>query len=136
VAASKESIASSLATAKDISTDLIFNDLLIVPLVIERDGPGNDYSLSVPSLSDIGAADMSDIPHVGIPIGPQQWTSIIKGELSAALSQTESALDKGVTIIIKKNGKVGTRRFGVPLWTTLIDEVSVRAEKGLDISNI
>jgi hypothetical protein len=42
----------------------------------------------------------------------------------------------GVTIIIKKNGKVGTRRFGVPLWESLVDDVAMRSEIGLDIRNI
>ena len=42
----------------------------------------------------------------------------------------------GITIIIKKNGKVGTRRFGVPIWEALVDDVAARTAAGLDVRNI
>ena len=53
-----------------------------------------------------------------------------------ALSQTPEALNKGVTIIVNKNGKVGTRRFGVPIWDSLVADVQSRKENGLDVTNI
>lgn len=42
----------------------------------------------------------------------------------------------GITIVIKKNGKVGTRRFGVPIWEALVGDVESRADMGLDVRNI
>jgi hypothetical protein len=53
-----------------------------------------------------------------------------------ALSQQPDALNKGVTIIINKNGKVGTRRFGVPLWSSLVNDVVSREDAGLDVTNL
>jgi len=53
-----------------------------------------------------------------------------------AIKQNQSTLQKGITIIIKKNGKVGSRRLGVPLWEVLTGDVEQRKELGLDVSNI
>ena len=64
------------------------------------------------------------------------YSILIRNELSNALAQTPEALDKGVTIVIKKNGKVGSRRFGVPLWEQITGDVESRAAAGLDVTNI
>jgi hypothetical protein len=61
---------------------------------------------------------------------------VLKNELAMALSQQPDALNKGVTIIINKNGKVGTRRFGVPLWSSLVNDVVSRGDAGLDVTNL
>lgn len=61
---------------------------------------------------------------------------MLKSELAVALSQQADALSKGVTIIVNKNGKVGTRRFGVPLWSSLVADVKSRADAGLDVTNL
>ena len=74
--------------------------------------------------------------HIALPVIMTQWENVIRSELDTALTQTPDALEKGVTIIIKKNGKVGSRRFGVPLWETISDDVENRAAAGLDVSNI
>ena len=44
----------------------------------------------------------------------------------------------GITIIIKKNGKVGTRRFGVPLWEAMVDDIAAASavEAGLDVRKL
>ena len=65
-----------------------------------------------------------------------EWSAVLRSELSVALSQTPEALNKGVTIIVNKNGKVGTRRFGVPIWDSLVADVQSRKENGLDVTNI
>ena len=56
--------------------------------------------------------------------------------MATALKQQPGALSKGITLVIKKNGKVGSRRFGVPLFESLVSDVAQRKEFGLDITNI
>ena len=74
--------------------------------------------------------------HIALPVIMTQWENVVRSELDTALTQTPDALEKGVTIIIKKNGKVGSRKFGLPIWESISDDVERRAAAGLDVSNI
>ena len=139
VAAPKELLRSSLETSLIESKNLARNDLLIVPLCIEMED--NDYKLTASSLNALVGNDdktINEMEHLGLPIGINSWNQVIKYELNTAIKQIglKDALDKGITIVLKKNGKVGSRRFGVPLWSQLSSEVENRESLGLDISNI
>ncbi|KAJ1412315.1 hypothetical protein B484DRAFT_482513 [Ochromonadaceae sp. CCMP2298] len=142
VAAEKALLKSSLATSVSQSRNLVQNDLLIVPLAIEkREVKGKmDYTLTASSLqaffSEEDPPAPEDLQHLALPTVLPSWNAVIKKEFETALQQNPEALDKGITIIIKKNGKVGTRRFGVPIWEGLIGDVASRAERGLDVRNI
>jgi len=76
----------------------------------------------------------------GWPIGwPQaggMWSEALSPELQAAAKQDASALERGFTIVLKKNGRVGTRRLGMPDWQQLTADVEGRAQAGLDVVNI
>jgi hypothetical protein len=39
-------------------------------------------------------------------------------------------------VLLKKNGRVGTRRLGTPDWQNLAGDVASRGAAGLDITNI
>ena len=43
---------------------------------------------------------------------------------------------RGFTLILKKNGRVGTRRLALPEWDALVDDVANRKAAGLDTTNI
>ena len=43
---------------------------------------------------------------------------------------------RGLTIVLKKNGRVGTRRLGMPAWDGLLADVAMRKRSGLDVTNI
>lgn len=145
VAATKDLLKTSLMTSVPLSKSLVQNDLLIVPMAIETglDGEGS-YQLTASSLEallgvsaeDEGAPAPADLQHIGLPVFLNQWNAVIKKELEVAIKQQPGALSKGITIVIKKNGKVGTRRFGVPIWEALVDDVESRAQAGLDVRNI
>ena len=139
VAAPKELLKTSLESSIKESKNLVRNDLLICPLMIEKDD--NDYKLTASSLTALIGNDddkIDEMEHLGLPIGLQAWNSVLKYELNTAVKQVglDAALEKGITIILKKNGKVGTRKFGVPFWSQLTADVEQRKELGLDISNI
>jgi hypothetical protein len=137
VCASKTLLRESLESSIKESRNLIGADLLIAPLVIEKID-GGDYTLTATSLEAMlpDTPDVATYEHIGLPLVLATWNSVIKKELEVALKQSPEALDKGVTIIIKKNGKVGSRRFGVPLWEAMVNDVEARVSAGLDVSNI
>ena len=139
VAAPKELLRTSLQTSIKEAKNLIANDLVIIPLIIEEGAanPG-DYTLTATSLEAMipDVPDIATYEHIGLAMALASWNAVIKKELAVAIKQQPEALAKGVTIIIKKNGKVGTRRFGVPIWEGLVRDVADRKEIGLDVSNI
>ena len=117
-----------------------------MPLLVQQK-EGTDYSLNTIDIQNILSSESANASESGVPeltslkyiLSPVQlasWNSVMKGEFSTALKQQPDALSKGITLIIKKNGKVGSRRFGVPLWSSLVEDVENRKQRGLDISNI
>eukprot|EP01038_Epipyxis_sp_PR26KG_P004355 gene4355-6162_t len=147
VAAPKDLLKSSLVSSIEISADLTKNELLIVPLEIIINDSNNisDFTLTGTSLNALQSSNESTsespkpsmvLDHIGSPVALSSWNNVLKREIGVALKQQPDALSKGVTIIIKKNGKVGTRRFGVPIWEGLVDDVALRSELGMDIRNI
>ena len=137
VCAPKLLLRESLESSIKESRNLIGADLLIAPLVIEKEA-GGDYTLTATSLEAMvpDTPDVATYEHIGLPLVLATWNSVIKKELEVALKQSPEALDKGVTIIIKKNGKVGSRRFGVPIWEAMVNDVEARVSAGLDVTNI
>ena len=138
VAAPKELLRTSLQTSIQEAKNLIANDLVIIPLIIEEATSSGDYTLTATSLEAMipDVPNIAEYEHIGLAMALASWNAVIKKELAVAIKQQPEALAKGVTIIIKKNGKVGTRRFGVPIWEGLVRDVADRKEIGLDVSNI
>ena len=64
------------------------------------------------------------------------WGDVLKEELEVAISQDADVAARGFTLILKKNGRVGTRRLGLPEWDALVDDVANRKAAGLDTTNI
>ena len=52
------------------------------------------------------------------------------------MSQDENILGRGLTLVLKMNGRVGTRRLGTPDYGGLIADVDARGAAGFDITNI
>ena len=66
-----------------------------------------------------------------------QWQTALAEELKNAKTQAgEEAGARGFTVLLKKNGRVGTRRLGTPDWLNLAGDVASRGAAGLDITNI
>ena len=143
VAAPKELLQTSIRSSILMSSSLFSNDLLVIPLVLDGINSNGEISFVSDSISTMvneelkqnGLTDES-CSHLGYPVSLATWTQCLQKEFSVALSQNPQALDKGVTIVIKKNGKVGSRRFGVPVFEVLIDDIQMRKDAGLDTTNI
>ena len=54
------------------------------------------------------------------------WGDVLKEELEVAISQDADVAARGFTLILKKNGRVGTRRLALPEWDALVDDVANR----------
>lgn len=57
-------------------------------------------------------------------------------ELEQAAKQDPQIMARGLTIVLKKNGRVGTRRLGMPDWQGLLADVEGRRRAGMDVVNI
>jgi hypothetical protein len=64
------------------------------------------------------------------------WTAALSSELEQAMNQDGAVMSRGLTIVLKKNGRVGTRRLGTPDWDSMLADVNARKMAGLDTTNI
>ena len=69
------------------------------------------------------------MPPATLPNGPSQLDD------ASSQGQTIDA-SNGLTLVLKKNGKVGTRRLGTPPWEALVADVENRRNAGMDVENI
>ena len=116
-------------------------DIMIVPLLLEKgntsDGEDPFVITNAPLESLMpDVEEPQKLAHVAAPVQLTTWDTVFQSEVQNALKQTPDALERGITLVIKKNGKVGTRRLGVPIWEALVDDVKSREAAGLDVRNI
>lgn len=152
--AQEDALASCLEEARANSDAIADSDLLVVPLLVEN----GRIELPPPSLVvPTAAADGVDtagsgapaataaaaVPastaaaqHLALAQGVSAWQDVFGQEIEQALQQDETATARGLTLILKKNGRVGTRRLGLPGWPSLVGDVGARAGAGLDTRNI
>ena len=105
----KEAVEQSIKTSLPLSKALVTNQCLLIPLILDA----STMQLSALTASSVTAAAQA---HVGLPVGLVGWTDVMGQELQMALKQNADAMEKGITILVKMNGKVGKRKMGVPLF--------------------
>ena len=127
VAAPEAVLADSLRAAEAASAALAAADMLVVPLAV-ADGGG----VAAPAAGSVPGAGAA---HLALPAGGG-WNDVVGTELATAVAQNADAAARGFTLILKKNGRVGTRRLGLPDWPSLVGDVGARAGAGLDTRNI
>ena len=136
VCAEAPALGASLAAAREASAQLCDADLLVVPLL----AAGETVELPPPSLisgnADGSPADAAAVGHLALPQSVATWADVLEDERKTAASQDSAAASRGLTLILKKNGRVGTRRLGLPDWPAPVGDVSKRAAAGLDTRNI
>ena len=57
-------------------------------------------------------------------------------QVATAVGQGFDVIGDGFAVILKKNGRVGTRSKGLPPWEVLVGDVEARRSAGLDVKNI
>ena len=133
VAAEEAPLGDSLAAARARSAAIAEADLLVVPLLL-RNGR---VEIPPPEWVVPQAAGSEDsLAHVALAQGVEAWRDVLSEELETATGQDPNIGGRGLTLILKKNGRVGTRRLGLPDWVALTADVAARAGAGLDTRNI
>eukprot|EP00612_Vaucheria_litorea_P004771 CAMPEP_0171462338 /NCGR_PEP_ID=MMETSP0945-20130129/6414_1 /TAXON_ID=109269 /ORGANISM="Vaucheria litorea, Strain CCMP2940" /LENGTH=267 /DNA_ID=CAMNT_0011988841 /DNA_START=123 /DNA_END=926 /DNA_ORIENTATION=- len=129
----KEGVNNSLKSALNFSQSLISSDIVIVPLVVEQStGNGNLVCGGMESQleSAVGKA------HIALPLILNSWQEWVQSEIETAQSQGFDVLNDGFAVILKKNGKIGTRSKGFPPWDVIVGNVQARADANFDTTNI
>ena len=118
----------SLAQARAYSQALCDADLLVVPLVASA----GSSAVALPPPELVGGSDGERIGHLALAEGLGTWQQVLSEGMETALSQDANAAARGFTLILKKNGRVGTRRLGMPDWGMLVGDVAKRAAAGIN----
>lgn len=136
-AAEEAPLREALQGAAACAPGLAASDLLAVPVLLQ---PGSARLLSpLPLLAEMGLADAFAARSLAVPVEADlsSWQQALSSELETARSQAgDNVGARGLTVILKKNGRVGTRRLGTPDWRGLADDVAMRSAAGLDVKNI
>ncbi|CAE7605244.1 eef1aknmt [Symbiodinium natans] len=116
-----------ISAAMEVQEAMTRCDFLLVPVL---------YNSSAEDASSLAEA-AKDLRFVALPGKDPDgdWAQLSEIQLAQVRSQ---GLDEaiGQAIIIKKNGRVGTRFLGVPEWKSLTAEVDARVKLGLDTRNV
>lgn len=120
---SKEKINAILDEAKQLADSLVTNDLIIVPVV----APQYTAPLGIDT-------ELLQLDCVALPAGGD-WVNVLSDETEQARAQGVNVEKEGVCIVLKKNGRVGTRTRGIFL-ENMVGDVLERQEMGMDVTNI
>ena len=105
-------------------------DVVIIPVVLEgTDGKvvGDSVSAWRGTLPTDGRnfdSKRSD-EVIAFPRGNTAWADYLRNEVETATKQGFDVLDKGLTITVKKNGRILRRATGMPQWGNLIGTMEV-----------
>lgn len=135
-------VAASLASSRSISEQLTGADIVIVPLVLERPRDSSAESAAATGESLICGGAESQLEeavgqqHIALPVMLNQWQEWVSEEVLTAQGQGFDVLNDGFAVILKKNGRVGTRSRGCPPWNVLVGDVQARIDNNMDTTNI
>lgn len=134
-ALAKSMASDQLKDTNIIPEKLLEVDVVIVPVLLEkrnqnivvgdtrafwRDGveatvTENDRNFDINKANDV----------VSLPQGPNAWIDYLNADIETATKQGFDVLEKGITIIVKKNGKILRRATGLPPFGDLIGTMEV-----------
>mmetsp|Transcript_38092 Transcript_38092/g.77715 ORF Transcript_38092/g.77715 Transcript_38092/m.77715 type:complete len:342 (-) Transcript_38092:339-1364(-) len=118
------------ADVNTLSEALENSDLVVVPVLLE--GNGNkvgDVKLVWRDVKPLEGDRNFDSTRsdrvVAFPKGNNQWAEYLENEISTASGQGFNVLEKGITITVKKNGRILRRATGLPQWENLVGTMEV-----------
>jgi hypothetical protein len=105
-------------------------DVLVVPVLLSSDNAsvGDSKSVwrqTVPSDMDRNFDSTKSDAVVAFPWSNASWNDYLKSEIETAKKQGFDVASKGITIIVKKNGKILRRASGAPRWPELVGTMEV-----------
>ncbi|KAG8457084.1 hypothetical protein KFE25_009844 [Diacronema lutheri] len=112
-----------IASASSHAAELRDGEIVVVPVLLREGAPAD--KLVEPSGCtggvDAAAAPWGDAAGVFYtPRGPESWGRWLAAEVQTAVSQGFDVHGSGITIAVKKSGKVGKRSTSVPSWPALV----------------
>lgn len=110
-------------------------DTIVVPVLLERDPSGSGKTVVGDTRScwmgtNALDGDRNFDPEranivLGFPQGNLQWEEYLEGDIETASGQGFDVLNNGITVIVKKNGKILRRVTGMPKWGEYIGTMDV-----------
>ena len=122
--------ADQLADENIIPSGLAASDVMVVPVLLQGDGSqvGDSKTLWLETSPQEGDRNF-DVNRsnavVAFPRGNAQWVDYLQSEVDTATKQGFNVIDKGFTILVKKNGRILRRATGQPPFGELIDAMEV-----------
>ncbi len=124
VAAPREKLVSTMLAAQKVKDDLAACKVMVAPFEIAT----SESDKNAVSPEDYSAEDLrivGEMPRgswMATPANENQWKEWLASE--RALSASSSVTDDNVfVVILRMNGKVGSRSLGAPKWDQLTEEV-------------
>jgi len=110
-------LANSLQGTKQLTELLVEADIVLVPVLLQDDAS---------RVGDTKMAWPGEQPAaVAFPMAVTQWMDYLSSEVSTASSQGFDVMNKGLTIIVKKNGRILRRATGQPQFGALLETMEV-----------
>lgn len=127
--------ADQLADENTLPMAIADADLIIVPVYLEKATSSADTRVGDTAACWANTAPVQDRDRnfdvtrsnsvVGFPRGPAAWEEVLKVEVGTAAGQNFDVLKKGITLTLKKNGKILRRATGQPQWSGLLGTMQV-----------
>eukprot|EP00429_Kryptoperidinium_foliaceum_P017827 CAMPEP_0176029114 /NCGR_PEP_ID=MMETSP0120_2-20121206/14301_1 /TAXON_ID=160619 /ORGANISM="Kryptoperidinium foliaceum, Strain CCMP 1326" /LENGTH=354 /DNA_ID=CAMNT_0017362335 /DNA_START=1 /DNA_END=1065 /DNA_ORIENTATION=- len=124
--------ADQLSDENILPQKLLDTDIVVVPILLSNTGSSFSVGDTKAAWNAVEAQEgdrnmdtqrANDV--VAFPISPAAWETYLKSELDTAVGQGFDVLDKGITIIVKKNGRILRRATGLPPWGDMIATMEV-----------
>lgn len=121
--------ARAISSASEHAAVLRQGEVVLVPVLL-REGAVPAQKLVDPAgcTGGVSAAEApwGDAASVGYtPRGPEAWGRWLSAEVETAVKQGMDVQANGITIAIKKSGKIGKRSTSVPSWPGLVDTLQI-----------
>eukprot|EP00979_Chaetoceros_neogracilis_P011284 scaffold2731_cov151-Chaetoceros_neogracile.AAC.1 len=104
-------------------------DVLVVPVLLtDSDNVGDTKSIwrdTIPSDADSNFDSTRSDAVVAFPWNNAAWADYLKSDIKTADKQGFDVLSKGITITVKKNGKILRRATGAPRWPEFVGTMEV-----------
>ena len=125
--------ADQLADTNNLPENLKMVELIVVPVVLSGEADekltvGDTKSCwrsTLPSENDRNFDSSRSDGVVSFPWGNGPWTEYLQSEIETAKSQGFDVLENGITLLVKKNGKILRRATGMPRWGDLLGTMEV-----------
>lgn len=125
--------ADQLKDSNEIPERLQETDVVVVPVLISQSGKDFVVSDTKEFWKSVEAGSEEDQNFditrsdsvIAFPRGKAAWIEYLQEDINTASGQGFDVLEKGITLTVKKNGRILRRATGLPDWANLIGSMEV-----------